>query len=661
MKENDLLEGRYRIIRLLGEGGMGAVYLAEHTLIKRRVAIKVLHPQLATDAHLVDCFLNEARAAAMLGHPNIVESTDMGFTAEHVPYIVFEYLEGALLTDEIYRIGGLPMRRAVRIAEQIAGALHAAHEAGIVHRDLKSDNIFLTDKDDASDHVKVLDFGISRFMHGDDGHRGVVMGTPEFMAPEQMTNPEAIDRRTDVYALGVILYEMLAGRRPFHPGKEPADLQRQILTHRPPPIDRPELPQALCALVTERMLAKDPAARPGTMNAVAAALDAFMTREDGTPVPRRRTMPIAAVRPDDTNTIPRAAAMLHTPLPTGPGGTIVARKPVWLYAVAGFGAALGGLGLLVGLRGHGEPAPVAPPPVAQIAPAPAAAVPAPAAPQHVAVQIEANVPSAHVVFRRRVSAAPMTSDIAASEIVELVEVSAPGYKTERYWLTLDRPTHLIAHLVKGSGLDEASEEATLIALGEVASPAPAAAPVEQVAHVEHTVAAPRQAMAPRRIGRATADAPAAIAATAVASSEPAPAPAAVEAPAPAEQAMPAPVDVPKPAAVEVPKPAPVEAPRVVTPTVLKALRISGETHIDAPSVVQVQMERDGKDKTSATLKVCLAATGDIVSVAALKSSGYAAYDHQVMAAVQGWRFRAGQADGHAVPVCSALTFVYALK
>src|SRR5262249_17812846 len=151
LREGDVVEGRYRVIRLLGEGGMGSVYLAEHTLIKRRVAIKVLHPQLATDAHLVDCFLNEARAAAMLGHPNIVDSTDMGFTGDHVPYIVFEYLEGALLTDEIYRVGGLPMRRAVRIAEQIAGALHAAHEAGIVHRDLKSDNIFLTDKDEASD------------------------------------------------------------------------------------------------------------------------------------------------------------------------------------------------------------------------------------------------------------------------------------------------------------------------------------------------------------------------------------------------------------------------------------------------------------------------------------------------------------------------------
>src|SRR5262245_6719383 len=114
-KTGDVVDGRYRIIKTLGEGGMGTVYLAEHTLIKRRVAIKILHPELATDARVVERFMNEARAAGTLGHPNIVESTDMGFTPEYVPYIVFENLEGSLLTDEIYRVGGMPVRRAVRI------------------------------------------------------------------------------------------------------------------------------------------------------------------------------------------------------------------------------------------------------------------------------------------------------------------------------------------------------------------------------------------------------------------------------------------------------------------------------------------------------------------------------------------------------------------
>src|SRR3954465_4327702 len=168
VKTGDVVEGRYRIIKTLGEGGMGSVFLAEHALIKRRVAIKILHPELATDADVIERFMNEARAAGTLGHPNIVESTDMGFVHSHVPYIVFEFLEGALLTDEIYRVGGFTIRRAVRIAQQIASALHAAHTAGIVHRDLKSDNVFLTDRDESLDHVKVLDFGISRFLAHED-------------------------------------------------------------------------------------------------------------------------------------------------------------------------------------------------------------------------------------------------------------------------------------------------------------------------------------------------------------------------------------------------------------------------------------------------------------------------------------------------------------
>src|SRR5436190_1750753 len=134
VKLGDVIEGRYRILKILGEGGMGTVFLVEHTLIKRRLALKLLHPELATDASVVERFMNEARAAGTLGHPNIVESTDMGFTPEGVPYIVFEYLEGSLLTDEIYRVKGMPVRRAVRIARQIASALSAAHTAGIVHR-----------------------------------------------------------------------------------------------------------------------------------------------------------------------------------------------------------------------------------------------------------------------------------------------------------------------------------------------------------------------------------------------------------------------------------------------------------------------------------------------------------------------------------------------
>ncbi len=491
VKTGDVVEGRYRIIKTLGEGGMGTVFLAEHALIKRRVAIKILHPELATDADVIERFMNEARAAGTLGHPNIVESTDMGFTSNHVPYIVFEYLEGALLTDEVYRVGGLPVRRAVWIAQQIASALHAAHNAGIVHRDLKSDNVFLTDKDDALDHVKVLDFGISRFLEAEDEQtrRGMVMGTPEFMAPEQITNPASVDRRADIYALGVILYEMLTARRPFSNDEDPRALMQRIVNNAPPPLQRPEVPHAMGQMILEKMLAKDPNQRYQSMMDVEAALDSFVT-QDGSSKSMRRSRPIAVQsEPTDvarnSDLIPRPVKMLDTPWPPTTLETLDkplqnialpnaprAKKPWVLYGMAGMGLLVGGIGIAMAMRGDGgqaktaatEPAPTTLPGAATTPPAKETAA------QKVAVELNANVPNARVTFRRRVAAAPTTMQITPSDIVELVEVSAPGYKTVRYWLTFDRPTTLNAKLTKGNGLDEASEEATLVALGELAAP-----------------------------------------------------------------------------------------------------------------------------------------------------------------------------------------------
>jgi tRNA A-37 threonylcarbamoyl transferase component Bud32 len=271
-----IVDDRYRILAILAEGGMGTVFLGEHVLIGRRVAIKVLHRELAHDTSMVKRFMNEALAAGTLGHPNIVEATDMGFTPDRVPYIVYEYLEGSLLTEEIYRVHGLPVRRAIRIAIQIASALEAAHNAGIVHLDLKSDNVFLTDKDGALDHVKVLDFGISRFMDADceTTQRGLVMGTPEFMAPEQVTSPDTVDKRADIYALGVVLYEMIAARRPYG-GDDPRVLLYRICNEPPPPLDREVAPE-LEQLLFERLLAKERDRRFSSMKEVIAALEGML-------------------------------------------------------------------------------------------------------------------------------------------------------------------------------------------------------------------------------------------------------------------------------------------------------------------------------------------------------------------------------------------------
>jgi serine/threonine protein kinase len=273
-RPDDVVDGRYRIVRKLADGGMGTVFLAEHMLIKRRVAIKLLRAELAADHEMVQRFLNEASAAGTLGHPHIVESTDMGFTREGIPYIVFEYLEGCLLAEEIQRLGQLPVRRALLIARQIASALEAAHNARIAHLDLKSDNVFLTDRGDTLDHAKLFDFGISRCVAVDltTTQSGMWMGTPEFMAPEQLTNPDAVDCRADIYAFGVVLYEMLTGRCPFM-GDDPGWVLHQVIHEPPPLLDRP-VPAALESLLFDGLLVKSREQRLQTMGEVITILDA---------------------------------------------------------------------------------------------------------------------------------------------------------------------------------------------------------------------------------------------------------------------------------------------------------------------------------------------------------------------------------------------------
>ena len=279
VKIGEVLEGRYKIVRPIADGGMGTVFLAEHWLIKRRVAIKILHAELAGDAVMIRRFMNEALAAGTLGHPNIVESTDMGFTKADVPYIVFEYLEGHVLADEIGMGKWLPPDRAIEISRQIASALEAAHGAGIVHRDLKSDNIFLAKRRDGRDHVKVLDFGISRFLQASarTAIGGNLLGTPEFMAPEQITAPDKVDHRADVYALGVLMWEMLTGRVPFILEKQ-NDLEAahallaRVVNEPPPPLEVDDAPEGLSDLV-DKLLAKSVDDRFQNMAEVQRALE----------------------------------------------------------------------------------------------------------------------------------------------------------------------------------------------------------------------------------------------------------------------------------------------------------------------------------------------------------------------------------------------------
>ncbi len=282
-----IVQERYRIVRKLGEGGMGAVYEGEHLLIRRRVAIKCLHPQLASSPAVVKRFHNEAIAATSIGHPNIVEVTDMGRFEDGTFYMVLEFLEGRDFDDLIGREGAQPIGRVVHILSQVCDALRAAHAKGIVHRDLKPENIFLIEREGDPYFAKVVDFGIAKFKE-DDNHKltqtGQAMGTPYYMSPEQIAGQKDVDERTDIYALGVILFHALTAAFPFHAESFPM-LVVQICQTPPKSIRamRPDIPEPLAAVI-ERMLAKTPAERYASAAEVKQALAPFRGLSGAPPV-----------------------------------------------------------------------------------------------------------------------------------------------------------------------------------------------------------------------------------------------------------------------------------------------------------------------------------------------------------------------------------------
>lgn len=295
--------GNYYLHDILGRGGMGTVYRGEHVYIGRKVALKILHPRFARYEEAVNRFLREARAASSINHPNIVDVTDFGPMPDGGVYFVMEYLEGTSLEDLIEADGAIELHRALNVANQMARALAAAHDTGIIHRDLKPDNIMLIpkpgrrdliravepqseeeqpgyviEKEPQYDFVKLLDFGIAKVLTRDDVPmedtlQGAVFGTPEYMSPEAARGEE-VDRRADVYSVGVILYDMITGRPPFEARAAAEVLSMQINT--PPPSPREVAPHREITEAAEKLIIKamekDPDARHQSMDELRAEL-----------------------------------------------------------------------------------------------------------------------------------------------------------------------------------------------------------------------------------------------------------------------------------------------------------------------------------------------------------------------------------------------------
>lgn len=279
-----LVSGRYRVVKPLGEGGMGQVYLALHEAIEKQIALKVLRPEYSAKEDIVTRFQQEAISASRIKHPNVLEVFDFGRLDNGCAYLAMEYLSGNDLADELVRYGHLQTRRALRITLQVCRALSSAHKAHVVHRDMKPDNVFLQRTVDGEEIIKIVDFGIAQLRNPDEEAKstaprrrltktGMIFGTPEYMAPEQAAGKKA-DHRVDVYAVGIILFEMLTGAVPFTGDSFMAVLAAHMNDPVPSMLRyRPDLnvSQQLHDVVTQA-LNKDPDQRFASMTDFAAAL-----------------------------------------------------------------------------------------------------------------------------------------------------------------------------------------------------------------------------------------------------------------------------------------------------------------------------------------------------------------------------------------------------
>jgi serine/threonine protein kinase len=306
------LADRYKLERVIGHGGMGTVYRAEHVVIRKPVAVKVLDAAHSERRTEVDRFLNEARAASKIRHEHVVDITDFGSTDDGLVFLVMEYLEGEDLSSTSAREGALPWRRAAAIVLQIAAALEAAHAQGIIHRDMKPENCFRIRRGNDPDFMKVLDFGIAKVLEDSDVERpssaaSGLLGTPEYVAPELIRGLKP-DARVDIYAVGVMFYDLLVGKLPFAGESFMSTLTAHLMqVPQPPSQAKPgaQIPEAVDTVVL-RALAKDRDQRYDTIGEFAAALRAAIAEADAALVPPPLPVP-PPPEPEPAGIRPRVA------------------------------------------------------------------------------------------------------------------------------------------------------------------------------------------------------------------------------------------------------------------------------------------------------------------------------------------------------------------
>jgi serine/threonine-protein kinase len=412
LRPGTVLLGKYEIVGLLGRGGFGLVYEAIHTGLRSRVALKLLNPDARQNPKTVARFRQEAWTSAQIASPHVVRVTDIDVLEDGTPFLVMEHLVGQDLEKEMRARRRLPPREAVDYVLQAASGVREAHVRGVIHRDLKTSNLFLVD-DPAGRKVKVLDFGLSKMAEMGMTTTHALLGTPHYSSPEQMRSSKDVDARSDIWSLGVILYQLLSGRRPFD-GSNPGELIKAIAVAEAPDLARvaPDVPAGLCQAVM-KTLRKDPARRFQSTDELAAALapygppGAYLS----SPPSRRPSMPEPVLGPSSTfleSTKDTPPEQRKSRLRTG-----IALLAVMVLVTIAIGAMIGGRLLMpdppsAAAPPQPEPQPVkaAPTPVnAQLAPLPSATTPSPA-PTPTSAPVSETTEAATPTVRREPRSAP---------------------------------------------------------------------------------------------------------------------------------------------------------------------------------------------------------------------------------------------------------------